>query len=75
MTDFRFRDIVLVRRKKKKNIISEIYHCDGTLVKRFIKTTPRPDTRLLRTSSGPLTGRLCFLISAGPPYLILKIRS
>lgn len=37
--------LVLVRRKKKKNIIAEIYRYHDTLVKRFIKTAPLPDTR------------------------------
>ncbi|RJP84171.1 MAG: hypothetical protein C4518_19910 [Desulfobacteraceae bacterium] len=45
MSDHRYQDIDLIRRKKKKNIISEIYRHDGRLVKRFIKTAPRPDTR------------------------------
>lgn len=39
------QDIVLIRKKKKKNIISEIYRYNDTLVKRFIKTAPWPDTR------------------------------
>lgn len=45
MTDHRSQDITLIRKKKKKNIISEIYRYEGALVKRFIKTAPRPDTR------------------------------
>ncbi|MDO9264905.1 MAG: hypothetical protein Q7U02_13135 [Desulfosalsimonadaceae bacterium] len=45
MTDIRPQDITLVRRRTKKNIIAEVYRYDGTLVKRFIKTAPRPDTR------------------------------
>ena len=45
MTDESSQDIALVRRKKKKNIIAEIYRYNGTLVKRFIKTASRPDTR------------------------------
>ena len=35
----------LIRKKKKKNIIHEIYLYDHTLVKRFIKTAPLPDMR------------------------------
>lgn len=38
-------NIRLIRRKKKKNIIHEIYRYDQTLIKRFIKTAPFPDTR------------------------------
>lgn len=39
------QDIVLIRKKKKKNIISEIYRYNNMLVKRFIKTASWPDTR------------------------------
>ncbi len=39
------KEMHLITRKKKKNIIHEIYLYDQTLVKRFIKIAPRPDTR------------------------------
>jgi serine/threonine protein kinase len=45
MTDQPDNDIHLIRRKKKKNIIHEIYRYDQTLVKRFIKIAPFPDIR------------------------------
>jgi len=45
MSDNPNKDIFLIRRKKKKNIIHEIYLWDQMLVKRFIKTAPWPDTR------------------------------
>lgn len=45
MSDRPDNDIHLIRRKKKKNIIHEIYRYNGTLVKRFIKTAPFPDIR------------------------------
>jgi tRNA A-37 threonylcarbamoyl transferase component Bud32 len=45
MTGVKPQDIVLIRKKKKKNIISEIYRYNNTLVKRFIKTALFPDTR------------------------------
>lgn len=38
-------EIVLIKKKKKKNIIHEVYLYDRTLVKRFIKTAPLPDMR------------------------------
>lgn len=45
MAEIQDKEIHLITRKKKKNIIHEIYLYDQTLVKRFIKTAPRPDTR------------------------------
>lgn len=45
MTDPSDKEIHLIRRKKKKNIIHEIYRYDRTLVKRFIKIAPFPDVR------------------------------
>lgn len=45
MAEIQDKEIHLIRRKKKKNIIHEIYLYDQALVKRFIKTAPRPDTR------------------------------
>jgi len=45
MTDHGSQDIVLIRKKKKNNIIAEIYRYEDSLVKRFIKTAPWPDTR------------------------------
>jgi hypothetical protein len=38
-------DIRLVHRRKKKNIIREVYLYDRMVVKRFIKLAPLPDTR------------------------------
>jgi serine/threonine protein kinase len=35
----------LLRRKKKKNIIREVYFYDGMIVKRFVKLAALPDTR------------------------------
>ena len=35
----------LIRRRKKKNILHEIYRHDQTLVKRFVKIAPFPDMR------------------------------
>ena len=40
MTDEQTSAMRLIRRKKKKNIIHEIYLYDHTLVKRFVKTAP-----------------------------------
>ncbi len=45
MTNKQDKELHLIRRKKKKNIIHEIYLYDQTLVKRFIKTAPLPDIR------------------------------
>lgn len=45
MTDKQNKELYLIRKKKKKNIIHEIYLYDKTLVKRFIKTAALPDTR------------------------------
>lgn len=45
MTDQPDKDIHLIRRKKKKNIIHEIYRYNQTLVKRFIKIASFPDVR------------------------------
>ena len=45
MTDEKTSAMRLIRRKKKKNIIHEIYLYDHTLVKRFVKTAPLPDVR------------------------------
>ena len=45
MTDKQTSGMRLIRKKRKKNIIHEIYLYDHTLVKRFIKTAPLPDIR------------------------------
>jgi len=45
MPDNQKKEMFLIRRKKKKNIIHEIYLYDQTLVKRFIKTAAWPDMR------------------------------
>lgn len=38
-------DLTLIKRKKKKNIIREIYLGNHVVIKRFIKTHPFPDIR------------------------------
>lgn len=38
-------ELVLIRKKKKKNIVWEIYRYGDMLVKRFIRTAPWPDRR------------------------------
>lgn len=45
MTDPYSGSIQLIRKKRKKNLIHEIYRYDHTLVKRFIKIAPLPDMR------------------------------
>lgn len=45
MLENKATEIVLIKRKKKKNIINEIYLYGRTLVKRFVKIAPLPDTR------------------------------
>ncbi|MCD6585574.1 MAG: hypothetical protein J7K96_07425 [Desulfobacteraceae bacterium] len=45
MTGYQDKEIFFIRRKKKKNIIREIYLYDQTLIKRFIKTAAWPDMR------------------------------
>ncbi len=45
MADTQTSGMRLIRKKKKKNILHEIYLYDHTLVKRFIKTAPFPDMR------------------------------
>lgn len=45
MTHSAYNDIILIHRKKKANIITEVYRYDKLIVKRFVKTAPFPDTR------------------------------
>jgi tRNA A-37 threonylcarbamoyl transferase component Bud32 len=45
MSDNLAKEIFLIRRKKKRNIIHEIYLYDQILIKRFIKTAAWPDMR------------------------------
>lgn len=45
MTDKQTSGMRLIRKKKKKNIIRELYLYEHTLIKRFVKTAPLPDMR------------------------------
>lgn len=58
MIDHPDNDIHLIRRKKKKNIIHEIYRYDHTLIKRFIKIAPFPDIREVWKSEDTALRRL-----------------